>query len=91
MRREVLAGLALTVLLFGSAYLAAGDGAVQEETKTGQTAGDAGVTLRVLENGTVKDMTLEKYLQGVVRGEMPASFELEALKAQAAAERTYVD
>ena len=90
MRREVLAGLALTVLLFGSAYLAAGDGAVPEETKTEQTAGDAGVTLRVLEDGTVKDMTLEKYLQGVVRGEMPASFELEALKAQAAAERTYV-
>ena len=90
MRREVLAGLALTVLLFGSAYLAAGDGAVQEETKTEQTAGDAGVTLRVLEDGTVKDMTLEKYLQGVVRGEMPASFEMEALKAQAAAERTYV-
>ena len=59
MRREVLAGLALTVLLFGSAYLAAGDGAVQEETKTEQTAGDAGVTLRVLEAGTVKDMTLE--------------------------------
>ena len=57
MRREVLAGLALTVLLFGSAYLAAGDGAVQEETKTEQTAGDAGVTLRVLEDGTVKDMT----------------------------------
>ena len=25
-------------------------------------------------------MTLEKYLQGVVRGEMPASFEMEALK-----------
>lgn len=90
MRREVLAGLALTVLLFGSAYLAAGDGAVQEETKTEQTAGDAGVTLRVREDGTVKDMTLDKYLQGVVRGEMPASFELEALKAQAAAERTYV-
>ena len=56
MRREVLAGLALTVLLFGSAYLAAGDGAVQEETKTEQTAGDAGVTLRVLEDGTVKSI-----------------------------------
>ena len=35
-------------------------------------------------------MTLRDYLVGVVRGEMPASFAMEALKAQAAAERTYV-
>ena len=35
-------------------------------------------------------MTAAEYLPGVVRGEMPASFETEALRAQAAAERTYV-
>ena len=35
-------------------------------------------------------MTLRDYLVGVVRGGLPASFEMEALKAQAAAERTYV-
>lgn len=34
-------------------------------------------------------MTLEEYVQGVVAAEMPASFELEALKAQAVAARTY--
>ena len=34
-------------------------------------------------------MTLEDYLFGVVAAEMPASFELEALKAQACAARTY--
>ena len=90
MRRELLAALALMVLLFGSAYLAAGDGAAREETETEQAAGDGTVTLRVLDGGQTADMTLEKYLQGVVRGEMPASFEMEALKAQAAAERTYV-
>ena len=39
---------------------------------------------------TAERMTLRDYLVGVVRGEMPASFEMEALKAQAAAERTYV-
>ena len=90
MRRELLAALALTVLLFGSAYLAAGDGRAEEKRETEQAAEDGAVTLRVLDNGQVGDMTLEKYLQGVVRGEMPASFEMEALKAQAAAERTYV-
>ena len=34
-------------------------------------------------------LPLETYLVGVVSGEMPASFELEALKAQAIAARTY--
>lgn len=33
---------------------------------------------------------LEEYVIGVVGGEMPASFELDALKAQAIASRTYV-
>ena len=51
---------------------------VQEETR-----------LRVLQNGQVIEMALEEYLVGVVRAEMPASFEPEALKAQAVAARTY--
>jgi stage II sporulation protein D len=34
-------------------------------------------------------MTLEEYVQGVVAAEMPASFDLEALKVQAVAARTY--
>ena len=32
---------------------------------------------------------MDEYLLGVLRAEMPASFELEALKAQAVAARTY--
>ncbi|HPF53158.1 MAG TPA: stage II sporulation protein D [Clostridia bacterium] len=35
------------------------------------------------------EMPLEEYLVGVVSGEMPASYEFEALKAQAVASRTY--
>ena len=46
-------------------------------------------TLRVLMGETVVEMDLEEYLLGVVRAEMPASFEPEALKAQATAARTY--
>jgi len=38
----------------------------------------------------VQEMSLEEYLKGVVAAEMPADFELEALKAQAVAARTYV-
>ena len=50
---------------------------------------DAAMTLRVLNGDTVEEMDLGTYLVGVVRAEMPASFEPEALKAQAVAARTY--
>ncbi|MBR2895517.1 MAG: stage II sporulation protein D, partial [Oscillospiraceae bacterium] len=45
--------------------------------------------LTVLIDGKVTTMDMGSYLVGVVRAEMPASFELEALKAQAVAARTY--
>lgn len=40
-------------------------------------------------NGTVLNIELEEYLIGVVGSEMPASFNIEALKAQAVVARTY--
>ncbi len=51
---------------------------------------DAAHTLRLWDGSTVRTMTATEYLPGVVRGEMPAAFEEEALKAQAVAERTYL-
>jgi len=39
--------------------------------------------------GEIKNIELEEYIVGVVAGEMPASFNEEALKAQAIASRTY--
>ena len=50
---------------------------------------DAEMVLKVLVGDTVEEMSLGEYLVGVVRAEMPASFETEALKAQAVAARTY--
>lgn len=48
------------------------------------------VEIRVLmPAGEVVKLQLEEYLVGVVAAEMPAEFELEALKAQAVAARTY--
>lgn len=41
------------------------------------------------ENNSVEELPLDIYLYGVVSSEMPASFELEALKAQAVVARTY--
>jgi stage II sporulation protein D len=47
------------------------------------------VSVYVKTTGRVLTMALEDYLVGVVASEMPASFEPEALKAQAVAARTY--
>ncbi len=54
----------------------------------GQRDSDYTVTL-AMEDGTIVTLALGDYLFGVVAAEMPASFELESLKAQAVAARTY--
>ena len=93
MRKYAAAGVVLTVLLFGGAYLAAGGPAAEPEPAAPETAAvhhDRDVTLTIQDGNTTEQMTLERYLTSVVRGEMPASFEMEALRAQAAAERSYV-
>ena len=41
------------------------------------------------ETDNVEEIDLEKYLEGVLVAEMPAKFDMEALKAQAVASRTY--
>ena len=62
-----------------------------EDPAPPQPAGDAdaGMALNVLVGGKLQQMDMGTYLLGVVRAEMPASFEVEALKAQAVAARTY--
>lgn len=50
---------------------------------------DSETVLNVLNGTDVEKMDLGTYLVGVVRAEMPASFEPEALKAQTVAARTY--
>ena len=48
-------------------------------------------TIKLLhtESGESEELHLDEYLYGVVSAEMPASFEIEALKAQAIVARTY--
>ena len=91
MRRSMAAALILTVLLFGGAYLTTGGSAAQEpesgddtaQEPSGQGRRDSTVLLTVQDGDTAEEMALDAYLRGVVRGEMPASFETEALRAQA--------
>lgn len=48
------------------------------------------VMVHMTSGGVNSDIELELYLVGVLASEMPASFEMEALKAQAVASRSYV-
>ena len=57
------------------------------ETEAPQT-GD-GAVIRLGRGGEAVDISINDYLTGVVAAEMPASFNVEALKAQAVAARTY--
>ena len=98
MKHTVRISLVLVIFLFSLAW---GFAAARQESGTEKDGPAVGVqttrpavpdgsrTLRVLRGGTVETMTMDVYLQGVLRAEMPASFENEALKAQAVAARTY--
>ena len=88
------------LLLWGLAWVAAGrsgvlpDAAAPEEAAAEARAeaarrSDRETPLRILRGGTAEEMSMDDYLTGVLRAEMPASFEEEALKAQAIAARTY--
>lgn len=56
-----------------------------------QTAPVPNITVQVYRHVSkkVESVPLEEYVKGVVAGEMPSNFEMEALKAQAVAARTY--
>ena len=47
------------------------------------------IKIKINKNNEIQELNLEDYIVGVVAGEMPASFNIEALKAQAVASRTY--
>ena len=47
------------------------------------------IRVKRMSDNTIIQIPLEEYIVGVLAGEMPVSFELEALKAQAVASRSY--
>lgn len=48
------------------------------------------VSVYLSRSGQIETLPLDEYVSGVLAAEMPASFELEALKAQAVAARTFI-
>lgn len=93
-------GFAIPALLFSVAFWASGQVPPQEDgqsspattqSHTAQTTppNAAYFPIPVLNEGKIGQMDLEEYIVGVLLAEMPASFELDALKAQAVAARTF--
>jgi stage II sporulation protein D len=73
---------------------------VNEETNTNENSYDdenteytynkyAMIKLLHTENEEIEELPIDEYLKGVVSAEMPVSYEIEALKAQAVVARTY--
>jgi stage II sporulation protein D len=61
-----------------------------QPAQTPETEDDIEVAVYRSQKGLVENLPLEEYLVGVVAAEMPADFEIEALKAQALTARTYI-
>jgi stage II sporulation protein D len=76
---------------YGYALHGASYEAILAHYYTGTTLGHApaNALVRVLEGSKVVSVPLERYVRGVVAAEMPASWPLPALEAQAVASRTY--
>ncbi len=67
------------------------------DTDKNSESGDVSVTIKEVEkiklllneNNEIVELPFDEYIKGVLVGEMPASYEIEALKAQAIVARTY--
>lgn len=62
---------------------------VQDTTPIAEVQSSEKIVTVYRSNGTVEQIALEDYVVGVVGAEMPASFNIEALKAQSLLARTY--
>ncbi|WP_010648325.1 stage II sporulation protein D [Oceanobacillus massiliensis] len=94
----ILAVLLLFILAFPSMIVAFfGENkqneiaSLEKETDAAVEIGSSPFSVAVMRSNVenVEDIPLETYVAGVVASEMPAEFELEALKAQALAARTF--
>ena len=90
----ILVGLVLFLIPMGLRYDArlGGEGGADRAVPQDKVLDlpESGHTLAVrMPDGTTQDLDLSVYLWGVVAAEMPATFEEEALKAQAVAARTF--
>ncbi|MGE5632598.1 MAG: stage II sporulation protein D [Caulobacteraceae bacterium] len=88
MKRLGAAILVLMLLLFAIPLMLIKD-RQEKAKKDARPEFDLEINVYMTDLDKIVKMNLEDYILGVVAGEMPASFDIEALKAQALAARTY--
>lgn len=82
--------LFLLAIFFYAFYLQVKPAFFYQEKSNETIIEDKAVLVSVMRSNETVVLPLEEYLIGVVASEMPATFEMEALKAQAVAARTFV-
>ncbi len=91
MKRILCAALVMTLAVLSLPRLFPVSGDMSGDAAAAATpVPDSGRQIRLLSGGEVTQLCVSDYLAGVVAAEMPASFEPEALKAQAVAARSYL-
>lgn len=82
----IMPGFILQIVTYSSHRYATRPKPIENPSETAESS----IYVPILcEGGTVKEMELDEYLTGVILAEMPASFEVDALMAQAVVARTY--
>jgi stage II sporulation protein D len=82
--RIISVGLMIVIILFIPIFITSVlSGLGKEEVAISNTQ------VKIFYNNKEETIDLEEYIEGVVAAEMPISFEIEALKAQAVAARTF--
>lgn len=92
MRRTLVGILVLILVIFILPLLILkGCSSEGHKNKINEFEGAGSINIKVFNTttGKLQEMNLEEYMLGVVAGEMPSEFHIEALKAQALAARTY--
>lgn len=85
----IVLGLLIPWLLFSGEENNIHNSSVDETVSQVTNIDDSPVVSVRFEDGTVSNLELEQYILGVLMGEIPESFELEAIKAQAVVARTF--
>lgn len=81
--------IVIVVILLPSLVVWTFGGGSGKKTAKITSGEDIPIKVYLHDENRIEEMRLEEYVKGVVAAEMPAEFELEALKAQAVAARTF--
>ncbi|MDF2545670.1 MAG: spoIID [Anaerosolibacter sp.] len=85
----LLASVLVTIIIIPMVLISSCDISGPEIEKEQIVENSQMVKVYINKTKEIVEMDLEEYVKGVISGEMPASFEMEALKAQAVAARSY--